>query len=388
MYRLMSAWQRKTASIITGCLFLFVFVANADEAEEISQKKAQLEQLQARIVAQIKSRQQKQTQLGKIEQDLTQTEQKVAAAARDLHQTRQKIQAKQQQIEQLKKQQEALLEEQKRQLVVLKKQIQSAYQMGQTDFVKMLLNQESSQQIERMLSYYQYFNQARVAAIETLQTIQNNLQKNRQQLASQAQLLNKLQQEQLNRQASLTQIKKQQQLSASHLQTAIEQSEQKIARLKGNQSALQNTIEALKEAIATLPQQLELNGLQHVKGRLLWPAEGPVERLFGAQRSGQVRWKGIRINAQEGTPVRSIYAGQVVFSDWLNGYGLVIVIDHGDGFMSLYGSNQAVLKTIGETVQSGEPIALVGQSGGQLQAGVYFEIRHQGTPLNPVQWCR
>jgi septal ring factor EnvC (AmiA/AmiB activator) len=111
-----------------------------------------------------------------------------------------------------------------------------------------------------------------------------------------------------------------------------------------------------------------------------------MRKLFGARRQGQVRWKGVLIYGNEGAPVQAVQDAQVLYADWLKGFGLVIALDHGEGYMSLYGHNQALLKEVGETVKKGDTIALVGQSGGQSRPGLYFEIRHKGSPVNPGQW--
>ncbi|WP_017443840.1 murein hydrolase activator EnvC family protein [Gayadomonas joobiniege] len=381
-----------SASIFAGCVILFSatfsLTVSADEAEDIARKKAQLKQVQARIVEQREHISQQQDQLGEIESALRETEQKVAQAARALHQTQIEITRTQAQIKHLKNQLDDLSAEQQKQLNILKKQIQSAYQLGEQDFLKMLLNQQEAGQIERMLSYYQYFNQARIKAIEALAEVVAQIKEKQKVLSEQETSLIALKDLQIEKQTALKNTEAAQQTSAKKLQQAIAAGSQQIERLQTNQNALNRAISELQEALAAMPEQVELNGLQQVKGRLLWPSEGKVENLFGQRRSGQVRWKGSRILADSGSPVRSVYAGQVVFADWLNGYGLVIVVDHGKGFMTLYGNNQTVLKEVGNRVQTGEPVALAGQSGGQLQSGVYFEIRYQGTPLNPSQWCR
>jgi len=132
----------------------------------------------------------------------------------------------------------------------------------------------------------------------------------------------------------------------------------------------------------------ELNGLSKFKNKLQWPVQGRITHAFGQRKQGYLRWKGVLMSAPVGKPVYTIHNGTVLFADWLKGYGLVVVIDHGKGYMSLYGHNQTLLKNVGDRVEIGEPIALVGQSGGQNNAGVYFEIRHKGKPVNPKHWCK
>ena len=130
------------------------------------------------------------------------------------------------------------------------------------------------------------------------------------------------------------------------------------------------------------------DGLAKLKGKLLKPADGRVRKLFGTKREGQIRWKGIIVEGNAGSNVIAIHHGKVLYADWLRGFGLVTVLDHGNGYMSLYGHNQALLHQAGDTVAAGEPIALVGQSGGQTSPNLYFEIRYKGDPVNPTQWIK
>jgi septal ring factor EnvC (AmiA/AmiB activator) len=129
-----------------------------------------------------------------------------------------------------------------------------------------------------------------------------------------------------------------------------------------------------------------MNGLAKRKGKLPAPVKGRIRHLFGSRRQGQVSWKGIVIDGAEGDPVNTIAPGRVLYADWLRGFGLVAIVDHGEGYMSVYGRNQALLKNVGDSVIAGDTISLVGNSGGQAQPGLYFEIRHKGKALNPSQW--
>ena len=158
----------------------------------------------------------------------------------------------------------------------------------------------------------------------------------------------------------------------------------KIEQLQINEQTLLKAIEEAERAAQQRPTQLA--GLSKLKGKLIRPADGRLRKLFGKRRQGQVRWKGILIDSSSGSQVRTVHDGKVLYADWLRGFGLVAVVDHGKGYMSLYGHNQALLKQAGDAVQAGETIALVGQSGGQQSPNLYFEIRHKGKPVNPSAW--
>ncbi|BCV63212.1 hypothetical protein TUM17386_28830 [Shewanella algae] len=129
-------------------------------------------------------------------------------------------------------------------------------------------------------------------------------------------------------------------------------------------------------------------GLTKSRGSLNWPTKGRIKNSFGSQRSGNVRWKGVMLSAPEGQSISAVAAGKVIYADWLRGFGMVLVVDHGKGFMSLYGHAQALLKDAGDTVKAGEAVALVGRSGGQTEPGLYFEIRHKGQAVDPANYCR
>ena len=148
-------------------------------------------------------------------------------------------------------------------------------------------------------------------------------------------------------------------------------------------------LKAIEEAQQRAQQKpAALAGLAKLKGTLLKPTQGRMRKLFGKRRQGQVRWKGVLFDGNSGSSVRAVHYGKVLFADWLRGFGLVTVIDHGQGYMSLYGHNQALLTQVGDSVDAGQTIALVGQSGGQSSPNLYFEIRHKGLAINPSEWIR
>ena len=162
-----------------------------------------------------------------------------------------------------------------------------------------------------------------------------------------------------------------------------------LDRLQSDERDLQTLITGLEEALADIPaehpQQLAFVGL---RGRLPWPASGRIVNRFGSPKLGALVWDGVMISAPEGREVRAVHHGRVAFADWLRGFGLMLIVDHGDGYMTLYGHNQSLFKEAGDWVEVGEPVALVGSSGGREQAGVYFGIRYQGRAVDPAKWCR
>ncbi len=163
----------------------------------------------------------------------------------------------------------------------------------------------------------------------------------------------------------------------------------RLDRLQSDERDLKALIDGLEQALADIPveQPLEV-AFSGRRGRLPWPARGRIVKRFGSPRLGGIVWDGVMISAPKGQEVRAIHHGRVAFADWFRGFGLLLILDHGDGYMTLYGHNQSLFKEAGDWVEENEPIALVGSSGGRQQAGVYFGIRHQGRAVNPVRWCR
>jgi len=156
-----------------------------------------------------------------------------------------------------------------------------------------------------------------------------------------------------------------------------------------DRSQLERLLDAVEQSIANLEIPSDYRPFHKLKGKLHWPTKGKISKRFGSSRSGSnLRWQGVTLTAKEGSEVNAIHHGRVVFADWFRGSGLLIIIDHGDGYMSLYGHNQSLLIEPGDWVTVGEQIATVGNSGGKKHAGLYFEIRHKGQPTDPRHWCK
>ncbi len=272
---------------------------------------------------------------------------------------------------------------------VLAEQITASYHIGQQEFVKLLLNQQNPTVLGRIMSYYRYFHQARVAQIDKVSQIifrlsdqRNQLQLLQQEIELQYHLKSNeksaLEDEQIQRNVIINNLSKQEQSASDKLQQ-LEKDEQQLKKL----------LDALQLAVKKQQQKKKTRPFAKSKGRLKWPLGGKLRNLYGRWRSvNKVKWKGNIILAPEGQNVYSISHGTVVYSDWLRGYGLLTIIDHGKGYMSLYGYSQALLKSVGDPVEQGEVIATAGRTSGRSKAGIYFEIRYNGKATNPGRWCR
>jgi septal ring factor EnvC (AmiA/AmiB activator) len=320
-----------------------------------------------------------------LEKQLKNDDLAIAKAAKSISDTEQKLKKTTKKIAKLSKEKQQLSAQKIRQERLLAQQLRSAYTAGQHDYLKLMLNQDESDKIQRTTSYYQYLNKARIDEIEKFQTIITQLMEVSTQHQDQIAQLQTLKANQQEQRKSLTKNKSQRSKTLAALSTKLLSSKQQLAKLKQEEA---NLTAALKKLTALIRAEVDLMGLSKLKRQLAWPVKGRLLHNFGSRKQGYLKWKGVLLSAPIGKQVQTIHNGTILFSDWLKGYGLLTVIDHGNGYMSLYAHNQTLLKSVGDRVETGEPIALVGQSGGQDQAGLYFEIRHQGKAVNPKLWCR
>lgn len=320
-----------------------------------------------------------------LEQQLKNDDLAIAKAAKAINNTKQQLATTKKKISRLSKEKQQLSSQKSTQERLLAKQLRSAYTTGQHDYLKLLLNQEQSEKIQRTISYYQYLNKARIEEIEKFKATIAQLMLVTTQHQEQVAQLQKLKENQQQQQLALKNNKTNRSKTLASLSKKLLSDKQKLAKLKNEEAHLTAALQKLTELIR---KEIDLTGLSKLKRKLAWPVKGRLLRSFGSRKQGHLKWKGVLLGAPIGRQVQTIHNGTVLFSDWLKGYGLLTVIDHGDGYMSLYAHNQTLLKSVGDRVETGEPIALIGQSGGQYQAGLYFEIRHQGKAVNPKLWCR
>ena len=378
-----------TRFIVLTCLTVASLLAAQVTVAAESKKEKQTAQALSTVKQSIAERKARLARLQKntqaLQDALKRDDLAIAKLSKAIAQTKRSLKTTTHELSELAEQKQTLTVKKQQQERQLAKQIRSAYSTGQYDYLKLLLNQEDSAQVQRNLSYFQYLNQARIKQINQFeQTISRLLEVTQAHQEKSAELA-ALQSSQQSQQSSLQENKAKRQSTIAKLNKQITSDQDKIAQLEQQEAQL---VAALKELERLAKQSVNLAGLKHLKGKLSWPVKGRKVNRYGSRKQGYLTWKGAMFSAPVGRQVHSIHNGKVLFADWLKGYGLVTVIDHGQGYMSLYGHNQTLLKKVGDRVETGEPIALVGQSGGQAQSGLYFEIRHQGKAVNPRQWCR
>ncbi len=295
----------------------------------------------------------------------------------------------QRRLEALRAQRAAQTEVLAQQRAVLARQVRAAYAMGRQEKVKILLNQQDPATVGRMLVYYDYLSRARAQKIESLREQLQRLMATEQEIQAEELELVRLRDEQASQLLAMKNSQDQRREVIAKITVELQDQGRELARLQSDERELNTLIKGLEQALADIPvehpQQIQFAGL---RGRLPWPASGRIVSRFGMPRLGGLVWDGVMISAPEGREVRAVHHGRVAFADWLRGFGLLMIVDHGDGYMTLYGHNQSLFKEVGDWVAADEAIALVGSSGGRERAGVYFGIRFKGRPVNPTKWCR
>lgn len=265
-------------------------------------------------------------------------------------------------------------------------QLRAAYMSGSQEKIRLLLNQRDPAMLGRLMAYYRYLNDYRADNIEAVVAEIRKLDTLRSQIAAEEARLGELAR---TRYAELTKLNGSQEERAAllaALRQKIRSEGEEVERLAAQEKDLTRLIAELTSILSDYPISSEEPFSAH-KGKLTWPVAGTLLHDFGQPRvGGSIKWNGVVLAAPRGREVRAVYHGRVAFADWLAGMGLLVIVDHGDGYMTLYGYNETILKNTGDWVAPGDVIATVGDSGGQPQAGLYFELRRGKQPVNPRQW--
>lgn len=429
--------------IALTCLFGTAF------ADERAQTQQQLDATRQDITELKKALAQVQQEKSGVQKDLRSTETKMGELQKQVEALQQQLKKTQAELQRLDEEKQKLEAARKEQQRLIATQARAAYQNGRQEYLKLLLNQQNPEKFARTLTYYDYMSKARLAQLrafnETLAkqaAVQKDIDLQQAQLLAQQGNLDSQRQEleevRKDRQAALAKLNDQYKASDTKLQ-AREQDQADLAKVlktieetlarqareaeEARQKALLAQQEAeRREREAAAQAQAQANRkdddapapeapkrpkptpgavvsaggqtfggeFSATKGKLPWPVDGRLLARFGETRGDDARtkWDGVMISAAAGSTVRAVHGGRVVFADWLRGAGLLVILDHGNGYLSLYGHNQTLLKGAGDVVKAGEAISTVGTSGGQDTPALYFAIRQQGRPADPEQWCR
>ncbi len=363
-----------------------VVLADTPDREELE---VQLEEMRDQIEA---IRQRLGAALGERDEVLDQladSERAVSAAERARRQTLTLIENQRSELARLNAEQEALQAEVESNSQILASQLAIAYRQGNPSRLRLVLGQDDPRPITRSLSYHGYLTRSRLRAIDQLISTVDALEVNRQAVIerqAELELLADRQQQDIDR---MEQARNERQQALARLEQRIRTRQEELAALESAAAELAELIGELAQALADIPPEVEVTPIADLRGQLPPPLQtARVRRRFGERRTGDLVWNGWLFEAPAGTEVLAVAYGRVAYADWLRGYGLILILEHGDGFMSLYAHNEALLRDVGDWVRPSDVIATVGDSGGTGQTGLYFELRRDGQPINPAGWIR
>lgn len=266
-------------------------------------------------------------------------------------------------------------------------QIRAAYTIGRQEPLKLLLNQQDPALAGRMFVYYGYFGRARAGQIRIISDDVQRLAELAAELDAEDAALARLEQQQRAELSQLERARAQRSQALAGLEAESRTRAQNLERLHSQQAGLEQLVRELREAMQRFPVETN-EAFARLRGRLAWPVSGHLVARFGDARAGGVRWDGVLVATERGAPVKAVCEGRVIYADWLPGLGLLAIIDHGDGYLSLYGHNERLYRAAGERVAAGDIIAAAGDSGGSGRTELYFEIRKGGKPVDPRPWFK
>lgn len=384
------SWRAAVAGLGLGlCLGLALPVASADRKPTPAQKEAELKRVNSRIEKVRKAVNQDVEKRDKLSTQLRDAELGVQSAKRELDAIRaQRIdaEARLRTLEAEKAQRERELDGERG---ALAGELRAAYFNGREEQLKLLLNQEDPASFGRMLAYYGYFGRARAERIQGIRDKLEHLALLREKIAAETTRLQGLEAQQERELVSLRTAQDSRARAVAAIDQRVKSRGGELQRLQSQAKSLEKLIDDLRKALEREPVAKQAP-FEPLKGKLPWPVQqGRVLARFGQPRAGgSLKWQGMLIGTDRGARVRAPYAGRIVYGDWLPGMGLMIVIDHGGGYMSLYGHNEEIFRKVGEAVAAGEVIGSVGDSGGHNEPALYFEVRRGRVPVNPEIWLQ
>ena len=323
--------------------------------------------------------------------ELKQQSRSVSDLNRNLLKLKQDIKLQDQELERLEQKLDHQHSSHTEQLLALNKQIRTAYTHGQPSFLKVLLNQHDPATLSRSTAYFHYFHQARQQQLVDITETLGNLTADQKKLFSAQKIQQSLYKKQKQEQTALNKQTQQRKATLTLLDAKISGQDSRLTYLHEQEKTLHSLLNSLKNPPKDKVTNTTPTSTSFAKraGSLSWPIKGKILARYGSSRKvGKLTWQGIMIGAPAGNNIVASSSGQVVFADWLRGFGLLVIIDHGDQYMTLYGNNETLLKQVGDRVKTGDIIAQSGDKGVRQHAGLYFEVRHKGSPTNPLKWLR
>ena len=394
-------------------------------ADDKAQTQKQLEAARADVAELKKLLEKLQQEKSGVQKELQRTEKEMGGLEKQVKGLEGELKKSEEELKRLDQEKKKLQQSRLEQQRLIGIQARAAYQGGQQEYLKLLLNQQNPEKFSRTLTYYDYLSQARLEQLATFNETLRQLANVEQDIANQQNQLNEQKSALDGRREQLAEARKERQLALAKLNKDLSARDQKLKARQQEQAQLGNVLKTIEATLARQAREaaearklalaaeqarpkgekagpgadgplVSSSGATYggnfasARGKLPWPVNGRLAARFGTARGGDERtkWDGVLISAGAGSQVHAVHGGRVVFADWLRGAGLLVILDHGNGYLSLYGHNQSLLKDAGQIVKAGEAIATVGTSGGQNTPALYFAIRQQGRPSDPAQWCR
>lgn len=372
------------------CLLMLPGMAVSAAPTDSREARAELKQTEQEIARLKKLLGSLKQEMSGLERELKNSESEIGRLRRESTDIEKQIREGESRLQDLRQQAQDLriaLEAQQEQIA---RQVRAAYIAGRQDYLKMVLNQNDPARVARMMRYYGYVNRARVAEIERYTGTLDKIQLASVSIVEQQASLQADREALTLRERELAAEREKRGQTLASLRGRSQTQQQQISSRESERAELAALIKKLDAAITNIATPAGSLPFAQAKGKLPLPVAGQVRSRFGSQRGADARlkWDGLLIAAREGAQVHAVHGGRVVFADWLRGSGLLLILDHGSGYLSLYGHNQSLLRDVGTWVQPGEAIATVGNSGGLGESSLYFSIRHKGQALDPAAWCK
>lgn len=372
--------------LLTSLLIL----GNTAYAEQDASYRQQIQQLAEKITSLGKTLDKKQQQRENEQVQLQKTEKQISKLLSKINQSETRVSQQKSRINKIQQQIENYNANKSQQTEQLSALLNSAYKVSKANYLKLLLNQENPYAVGRLNSYYKYFSQAQNEKIADIKMQLASLDDLKQQYQQQQEELADSQQQLLKQKKQLQTTRNRKKALLASLDKTINQTSQQIEKLETDRQRLSDLLGSFKKQPKSVPRYVPTSGsFADNKGKLPYPVNGNLKQKFGVYITANgLRSDGVFLQTDNKQSVRAVYRGKVLFADWFKGYGLMIIIDHGNNYMSLYGHNNKLYKKIGDIVETNEIISQTGTTGGLTNAGLYFEIRSNGSPVNPQLWCR
>jgi septal ring factor EnvC (AmiA/AmiB activator) len=365
---------------------------SASQQEELENLRQRIAEMQSEIAKTSESKSEAADALRASEMAISDSNRKISELADQQRSADLKLNA-------LQAQQQHLNQNLSKEQALLGKLLYQQYLGGKQEYLKLMLDNQDPNQVARDLQYYRYIARNRAAWLASLRNNLKALSSVSLEVKNQSSELEALREKQASEKNKLLQDKRERQQVLGQVSKQLNQQRREYTNLQHNENRLAKLVTKITEMLAqpkrktlfknnNIPDnRFDGKPFDQLKGKLTLPVKGEISNQFGATRpDSTVIWKGLFIRSSSGQTVKAVAAGRVVFADWLRGFGNLLIVDHGNAYMSLYGNNETLYKQVGDEIRGGDTIATVGNSGGNADSGLYFELRHESKPLDPLQW--